>query len=263
MSTSSAWSGGSSRDRRRPARPGRDLRHDAARRQPARGRLADRRRQAAHRRPARLAGRRLDRGRLARRQPQGRRVLRPRRHRAAARHQPAGGLRLHPPREGRGRQRRDAAQAARRRHRDRLHRRQVLGLPRDRGAADLARRGGGHGRRLHRVPAGRGAARCSSTPSTPSTGTAQPGVQPPGARGRGHGGGRVRGPVRHQRRLAPVRRGRGRRRRGVPPRRPRGRAPPRRRRMRGGQRDSPAYGPAPPRSRAPSTGTASAPATAT
>ena len=42
----------------RAARRGRDLRHDAARRRPARGHLAHRRRQAAHRRAARLARRR-------------------------------------------------------------------------------------------------------------------------------------------------------------------------------------------------------------
>ncbi len=48
------------------ARVGRDLRHDAARRLAARGHLAHRRRQAAHRRAARLARRRLHRGRLAR-----------------------------------------------------------------------------------------------------------------------------------------------------------------------------------------------------
>ena len=43
---------------------------------------------------------------------------------------------------------------------DRVHRRQVVGLPRHRGAADHARRGRGDGRRLGGVPARRRAARC-------------------------------------------------------------------------------------------------------
>ena len=59
---------------------GRDLRHDAARRLAARGHLADRRRQAAHRRAARLARRALHRGRLAGREPEGRRVVPAQRH---------------------------------------------------------------------------------------------------------------------------------------------------------------------------------------
>ena len=43
--------------------------------------------------------------------------------------------------EGQGRRRPDAAQPDRGRHRGRLHRRQELRVPRDRGAADDARRG--------------------------------------------------------------------------------------------------------------------------
>ncbi len=48
---------------------------------------------------------------------------------------------------------------------------QELGLPRHRGAADHARRGRGHGRRVGRVPEGAPAGGCSSTPSTSSTAT--------------------------------------------------------------------------------------------
>ena len=52
-----------------------------------------------------------------------------------------------------------------------LHRRQVVGLPRARGARHHARRGRGDGRRLGRVPARRRAWTCCSTPSTSSTAT--------------------------------------------------------------------------------------------
>ena len=52
-----------------------------------------------------------------------------------------------------------------------VHRRQELGLPRHRGAAHHARRGRGHGGRVGRVPEGRRACGCSSTPSTSSTAT--------------------------------------------------------------------------------------------
>ena len=153
------------------ARAGRDLRHDAARRQPARGHLADRRRQAAHRRAARLARRRLHRGRLAGRQPEGRRVLPARAVGARARHEHARRVRLDPPGEGQGRLRRHAAPPARGRHVDGVHRRQGVGLPRARGAA--ARRS----TRAWRWSPTRSrscaptAATCSSTPSTSSTAT--------------------------------------------------------------------------------------------
>ena len=56
--------------------------------------------------------------------------------------------------QGQGRRRPDAAQPDRGRHRRRLHRRQELRVPRDRGAADDARRGRGDDRRLGRVPDG-------------------------------------------------------------------------------------------------------------
>ena len=126
----------------------RGLRHHAARRPAGRGRVGDRRRQAAHRRAARLPRRALHRGRLAGRQPEGHRVLRPRRHRAAARHVDDGRLRIDPPAEGQGRRRRHAAQPARRQHVGGVHRRQELGLPRAQRAADDARRGRGDDRRL-------------------------------------------------------------------------------------------------------------------
>ena len=63
-------------------------------------------------------------------------------------HVDAGRVRLDPPAEGQGRRRRHAAQPARRRHVGGVHRRQELGLPRARGAADDARRGRGDDRRL-------------------------------------------------------------------------------------------------------------------
>ena len=63
------------------------------------------------------------------------------------------------------------ARARRGRRVDRVHRRQVVGLPRHRGAAHHPRRGRGHGRRLGAVPPRRRASGCSSTPSTSSTAT--------------------------------------------------------------------------------------------
>ena len=63
--------------RARAARGGRHLRHHPARREPAGGAVAHRRRQAAGGRAARPSRGHLHRGRMARRQPQGRRVLRP------------------------------------------------------------------------------------------------------------------------------------------------------------------------------------------
>ena len=160
-----------SRTRPELAGAGRDLRHDAARRRAARGHLAHRRRQAAHRRAARLARRRLHRGGLAGRQPEGRRALPARADRAAARHEHARRVRLDPAGEGQGRLRRHAAPPRRGGHVDGVHRRQGVGLPRARGARHHARRGRGDGRRLGRVPAAPTGARCSSTPSTSSTAT--------------------------------------------------------------------------------------------
>ena len=73
--------------------------------------------------------------------------------------------------EGKGRLRRHAAASRRGRDVDRVHRREDLGLPRDRGARDDARRGRRDGRRLGRVPARPRISRSSSTPSTSSTAT--------------------------------------------------------------------------------------------
>ena len=111
----------------------------------------------------------VHRGRLAGRQPEGRRVLRAGRTGAAAAPVDAGRLRVDPPGQGQGRRRRDAAQPGRRRHVRGVHRRQVLGLPRHRGAADHARRGRGHGGRLGRASSPARACGCCSTPSTSST----------------------------------------------------------------------------------------------
>ena len=87
-------------DAPRPAGGGRHLRHHLARRQPAGGPLAHRRRQVAGGRAARPPRGHLHRGRLARCQPQGHRVLRPGQEGAGAQHGHPGGLRLDPP--GRG-----------------------------------------------------------------------------------------------------------------------------------------------------------------
>ena len=88
---------------------GRDLRHDAARRLAARGHLAHRRGQAADRRAARLARRRLHRGGLAGREPEGRRAVPAGADRAEARDEHARRVRLDPAGEGQGRHRRHAA----------------------------------------------------------------------------------------------------------------------------------------------------------
>ena len=125
---------------RRWPTPGRDLRHDAPGRVAAGGDLAHRRRQAQGRRTARPARRGLHRRRLAGRQPQGRRVLRTGAGRASARAVAAGGVRVDPPGRGSGRGRRDPPQPGQGRHAGGLHRGQVVGLPRHRGAADDARR---------------------------------------------------------------------------------------------------------------------------
>ena len=118
----------------RAGQRGRDLRHDAARRVAARGHLAHRRRQAAHRRAARLARRRTT-SRAAGRAPTPRTTSSSAGAvRAAARHEHARGVRLDPAGEGQGRLRRHAAPPRQGRHAHGVHRRQVVGLPRDRGA---------------------------------------------------------------------------------------------------------------------------------
>ena len=108
--------------------------------------------------------------------------------------------------EGQGRRRPDAAQPGRGEHVDGVHRRQELGLPRHRGAADHARRGRGHGGRLGAVPAAATASRASSTPSTSSTATsATPSSRCGCSRPRPTQGADDARAVRHQRRLAAVR----------------------------------------------------------
>ena len=139
---------------------------------PARGHLAHRRRQAAHRRAARLARRRLHRGRLAGRQPEGRRDL-PARCRTSSTldDEHAGRVRLDAAGEGQGRLRRHAAPPARRRHRRRC------ASSASRGTTTSPRRCRPRSTRAWRWSPTRSsscaptAARCSSTPSTSSTAT--------------------------------------------------------------------------------------------
>ena len=192
----------------------RDLRHHAARRRAVRGHLAHRRGQAAHRRAARLARRGLDRRRLPAGQPEGRRVLPAGGHRALAVHGHPRGLRLHAPAGGQGRCRPHPRRPRRRRHLHRVHRRQVVGLPRHRGAPDHARRGRGHGGGLRRLPEGGGAAGVLRRRALLRRVQGQRRVRPAGARGRRHQRRRLPRAVRHERRI-PAPRGGAHRRRGV------------------------------------------------
>ena len=105
------------------------------------------------------------------RQPQGRRVLRAGQEGADAEHRHAGGLRLHPAGRREAGDRRRPGQPRGRRGTGRLHRGQVVGPPRRRGAAHLPRRGGGHGGRLGALPARSTTCGSSSTRSTSSTAT--------------------------------------------------------------------------------------------
>ena len=174
-----------------PAAPagalGRDLRHDAARRRPVRGHLAHRRRQAAGRRAARLA-RRAPGSRAATRRPT-------RRTRSSSggpspsctsttatlvafgsTRRPPGKVDVDP----------TLRSAGRRRHVHGVHRRQVLGLPRHRGARHHARRGRGHGGGVGRVPEGRRPAGVLRRRALLRRLQGQPRVHPAGARGGGH-----------------------------------------------------------------------------
>ena len=130
----------------------RDLRHDAARRRAARRHLADRRRQAAHRRTARLARRALHRRRLAGLEPKDDEFFRRAATELQARHVEDGRVRLDASQGRQGRQRRHAAPPDRGRHRDGVHRRQELGVPRAQRARDRPRRRRRDGGRLGRVP---------------------------------------------------------------------------------------------------------------
>ena len=80
-------------------------------------------------------------------------------------------VRLDPARQGQGRQRRHAAAPRRGERRHRVHRRQVVGLPRARGARHDARRGRGDGRATRSSSCAARAWTCCSTPSTSSTAT--------------------------------------------------------------------------------------------
>ena len=92
------------------------------------------------------------------------------------------------------------------RHVDGVHRRQVLGLPRHRSAADHARRGRGHGRRLGRVPAGPRPAGAVRRRALLRRLQAQPRVHACGcSRPRPSTAPRLPRAVRHQRRLAAAR----------------------------------------------------------
>ena len=165
---------------------GRDLRHDAARRESARRHLADRRRQVPHRRAARLARRRLHRGGLAGRQPEGRRDV-PARAAGARSSTTSTLVAFGSTRQVKGKVDSDDTlrHLARGRHLDRVHRREVVGLPRGRGAADHARRGCRDGRRLGRVPARRRARGVLRRRALLRRLPPQSRVQPARARGRG------------------------------------------------------------------------------
>ena len=173
----------------------------------ARGHLAHRRRQAAHRRAARPSRRALHRGRLARRQPEGRGVLPPRAAPSCDLDDvDARRVRLDPP-ACKGKVDVDATLAAsgEGRHLDGVHRRQGVGLPRHRGAADDPRRGRRHGRRLGRVPQGRRPARDARRRALLRRLQAQPRVRARACSKRPRPRVRLPRAVRHQRRLAAVR----------------------------------------------------------
>ena len=155
--------------------------------------------------------------------------------------------------------------AGRGRHVDGVHRRQVLGLPRHRGAADHARRGRGDGGRLGRVPEGRRAAGVLRRRALLRRLQAQPRVRAAGARGGGRRSGADSLVLCDTNGGSLPARGRAHRRRGRRPlRRPADRHPPPRTTPAAPwPTRSPACVAAPRRCRAPSTATASAPATAT
>ena len=251
--------------RRCPA-VGRDLRHDAARRRPVRGHLAHRRGQAARRRAARLARRALDRGRLPAGQPEGRGVLPPRARPSCSWPPPSWWPSARPAgRRARSTTTRRCAALVEAGDLDGLHRRQELGLPRHRGAADHPRRGRGHGGRVGRVPRRRRPAGVLRRRALLRRLQGQPRVRPAGARGGGHERRRrasccatptaARCPTRCSASSARCARYFGRRRRSAstPRTTPAARWPTR----------SPRCSAGPPRCRARSTATASAPATPT
>ena len=245
---------------------GRDLRHHAARRLPARGRLGDRRGQAAHRRAARPARRPLHRGRLAGRQPQGRGVLPPGRHRAAPR-PPRRSWPSAPPAGSRARStttRRCATWSRPARLRSAssgkswdYHVTDALGTTLAEGEAMV-------GDSVEFL-VGNGSAGAVRRRALLRRLQAQPGVQPPGAGGGGREGRQPPGAVRHQRRVAALRGGSrsSARSRATSVTMQSSRSTPTTTPAAPWPTPSPRCAPAPARSRARSTGSASARATAT
>ena len=201
--------------------------------EPARGHLADRRRQAPHRRAARPLGVHYIEGGwpganpkddefFARARPSS--SFRPRRSWPSA--PPAA------PRARSTRTRPSATCAARAPASSASS--ASAGTTTSPRRSDHARRGRGHGRRLGRVSGGQGRG-SSSTPSTSSTATSKPRVLAAGPRGRRDGRRRAARALRHQRRLAPTR-GRGGRRAWSPCRLRRRRPPAQRHGLRDRQR---------------------------
>ena len=134
--------------------PGRDLRHHPPRRPPGGGRVGDRRGQAAHRRATRLPRRRTT-SRAAGRAPTRRTSSSSPAPRPSCKLATSTLVAFGSTRRPRGKvdddpTLRNLLEASTTRG---VHRRQELGVPRDRGAADHARRGRGDDRRLGRVPA--------------------------------------------------------------------------------------------------------------
>ena len=112
-------------------------------------------------------------------------------------------LRVDAARQGQGRQRRHAAPPRGGQRRHRVHRRQVVGLPRARGARHHARRGRGDGRRLRRIPSQCGHGGALRRRALLRRLQAQSGVRVAHARGGGDEGCLARRAVRHQwRRIA-------------------------------------------------------------
>ena len=124
-----------------------------------------------------------------------------------------GGVRVDPPRQGQGRRRRDVAQSRRGRHIDGVHRRQGVGLPRDRSAAHRSRRRRGDGRRFDRVPEEQRPTRVLRRRALLRRLSPQSRVLVASARGSRASRCRLPRAVRHQRRVAAVRRRAHRRRR--------------------------------------------------
>ncbi len=214
--------------------PDLSLRHDPARRHPARGHLPFGRGQADDR-PAPGGFRHaLYRVRLAGLQPEGRRLLRPRQPDEPRSHAPDR-LRQHAPQGHELRRGPEPAGAAEGRHAGRHARRQELGLPRQGGAGGHARREPRHDPRQHRLDEGAGARGGVRRRALLRRLRRQPRLCACGAAGRRRSRCRLAGAVRDQRRPAAVGGGgdhpRGR---GSP--RPPARHPlPQRQRLRGGQ----------------------------